>query len=960
MKEYVAKSFRQFLALLLCAAMLLPMLPVSAFAEETEGQDIVVNGTEPETEAVATAETSEDPLAVIFAASDFQAENSDKTKDSVETGKENMNAIIAKMKAAGYSNVTGALFCGDYTANFNTWGSSSGAGNKTNSLAASNAGANAVEAVLNTAWGLTDAEVVYVQGNHDYAGFENMDAGGANDTEYYGVYVIHEDDFQWKQGDTQANSGNTNPQGAAQNTAAALKAYLKAKVDEKYDQPIFVASHVPLHYGYRSTSAKGYDNIYAKYIFDVLNEYGEDLDIIFLFGHNHSSYYDDYIGGGAVYLPVGDKIHIPNVGKDGGSAEYTLNFTYMNAGYVGYYGGKCEIGLSSTIFEIYEDKVVIARYTADGLADLKIKADMTNWDGLSANNDVYPSTQSVDPMKEFYVDLDYGTLASSKLMVGNSGTLTIKGLYNTAYDVVWSTSDASVISVEPSDDGMKATLTANAVGTAKITAVATETGKTKAIGNQTTLEYTVQVVDTNAGAAVVLLDAGTHTYFKKVDSVEIGKIYAFIDIENDGYLIGQQEALHFNNDIDSAKEGDTANAGYELNASGEDVFQLPVGDQLLTLANITNENCWWKTATNASGSTTIQTYADRANSYLYVPEGDGDFLTYDKDQDRIRTRTSDPGTFSWSYDAEHGLVTNHKTDGFQFALYYSQANTDFSAYRINHNGAHGDSKFNGDGYLANEQVTSRVYPFEQVTVTLSVPITAQLSDTTGYVNKDVGYTDDDGKRRGGAYTGDTIILDNGTMTVEIPVTIDMLSGTFDVTKPGTYSGLTVTYAGAEVAANYTLVVNDSATILKNDAAREYLDTIYTRVDTWYPGRQYLIVDTDEEGIGHAMGVTSGKVTAHNVQVQELPVDDKDVLYIDASRYSDKADTTAANLVGRDIKDQGNINEYLNETITKQNYYDSIALVWTLSQRFFPLDGSPEISDVRDKDYYFLAQRLSRL
>ena len=98
-------------------------------------------------------------------------------------------------------------------------------------------------------------------------------------------------------------------------------------------------------------------------IFDVLNEYGKQLNIIFLFGHNHSDSDDDYLGGGSVYLKEGDSILIANAGDYLSFAAYTLNFTYMNAGYLGYYDGNCAgSGLSSTVFAIYTDRVEVARY----------------------------------------------------------------------------------------------------------------------------------------------------------------------------------------------------------------------------------------------------------------------------------------------------------------------------------------------------------------------------------------------------------------------------------------------------------------------------------------------------------------------------------------------------------------------------------------------------------------------
>ena len=263
------KPVQRFLAVLLCLAMLLPMAMVPVHAEEsTESTVSTTPATEAATEASDASESAtllstdeeETPLAVVYAASDFQLKNSEvssnssDTGDAVDTAKENMKAIIDQMQAAGYS-VDSALFCGDYSAYYNTWGT-----NKVN-VTANNTGLATVAELLESEWKLTSYlnserasnggdDVVYVQGNHDPAETVGLDVSGKNDSTYYGVFVIHEDDFQWKQGATSGTGNSNNPEtaaAAAQTTAANLEAYLKEKLDQKYDQPIFVVSHVPLH-----------------------------------------------------------------------------------------------------------------------------------------------------------------------------------------------------------------------------------------------------------------------------------------------------------------------------------------------------------------------------------------------------------------------------------------------------------------------------------------------------------------------------------------------------------------------------------------------------------------------------------------------------------------------------------------------------------------------------------------
>ncbi len=294
------------------------------------------------------------PLTTVFAASDFQPYKG--SKDDPEQGQLYMQTIIHQMKKDGY-NIESALLCGDYSKVGNTWA------NVNPDL--NNSGVAAITEVLESELGLNHENTVFVQGNHDPANTEGLDPFGANDTDHYGIFVIHEDNYQWKQGSGN-KTGNENTDAAefAAATAKELETYLRTKTDEKYEKPIFICSHIPLHYSYRTFISASLDNIHAKLIFDVLNKYGKELNIIFLFGHNHSDTHDDYLGGGSVYLPAGDTILIDDGGDSRSFSEHTLNFTYLNAGYLGYYDGNCAgSGISSTVFAIYPDRVEVARYS---------------------------------------------------------------------------------------------------------------------------------------------------------------------------------------------------------------------------------------------------------------------------------------------------------------------------------------------------------------------------------------------------------------------------------------------------------------------------------------------------------------------------------------------------------------------------------------------------------------------
>ena len=159
-------------------------------------------------------------------------------------------------------------------------------------------------------------------------------------------------------------------------------------------RPVIIAGHVPLHFTARTSSRHNTgDNMYASYIFDVVNEAGNSLDIVYLFGHNHSKGWDCYLGGSSVFMEPGEEILIPDSGNNTSSTDdFTarkLNFTYMNAGYTGYYMncGPEEIDngtfenydaadetLTATTCEVFPEELIITRFSTEGLHPLC-------WDG---------------------------------------------------------------------------------------------------------------------------------------------------------------------------------------------------------------------------------------------------------------------------------------------------------------------------------------------------------------------------------------------------------------------------------------------------------------------------------------------------------------------------------------------------------------------------------------------------
>ncbi len=396
------KQVKKWISMLLVLTMIVGLLPASALAAE-----------------LAELATDEKPT-IVFAASDFQHKND--TGVNRENASATLNGIIDAMQAAGggkYDTIDGVLFAGDYSVD--TMADLKSQKPKTQ------AGIDAIKSVLqNQGWG--SAQQVFVQGNHDVS-YDNTDESkrvddlaqlGNNDPSNgkYGVWVIHEDNFRGSVESVNAVDPSQ-MKTDTQNVANNLKKYLQEKLDNNFKAPIFVVSHVPLHYSMRQM--RDGDGRYAKLIFDVLNDYGaKGLNIIFLYGHNHSNGWDYYMGSAAQYLPKGDKIRIADIIDAGimeSSQEYTLNFTYMNAGFTGYvaaYNGQTadtvDLTLTSTIFEIYGDHVVVKRFSKDGEHNLK-SAGVTqsghtddngrpgNYqdekNGISANKTTYKSGQII-------------------------------------------------------------------------------------------------------------------------------------------------------------------------------------------------------------------------------------------------------------------------------------------------------------------------------------------------------------------------------------------------------------------------------------------------------------------------------------------------------------------------------------------------------------------------------------
>lgn len=338
--------------------------------------------------AAATVIEATDEDTILIAFSDFQ------DKGGVSAGKQTLQKMANLLESVGLKKADGLFVAGDYNASGSYTSESTISTNK-----------QSMQAIRDVFSPYVGDNILFAQGNHDLAATPGLAPNGNNDPASgdYGVYLIPEDQYgEW------GNTPNETKQAAAE-----LKAYLDAKIAANWKKPIFVINHIPLHWGNRTlkdgSGTQGYQ------LFNVLNEAGgKGLNIIYLFGHNHSSGYDDFLGSSAIYLKKGDTMEVAQGSKYDYKTE-TLKFTYMNAGYVGYNSSNnpaADTALTLSVFLIRNNEVIITRYDVSGVHNLKSAGtwhDSFKEAGYHAtpNPTVYESSRKVSATDDVEVDPPY-------------------------------------------------------------------------------------------------------------------------------------------------------------------------------------------------------------------------------------------------------------------------------------------------------------------------------------------------------------------------------------------------------------------------------------------------------------------------------------------------------------------------------------------------------------------------
>lgn len=676
-----------------------------------------------------TTFAAEDQPTIVIAASDFQA-SGDHSNSAA-----NVTAILKQIKA-DYPSADGFMFAGDHdreTIN-----------NETETK-------NGIAALLAAMQGqysnINHDNAVIVQGNHDYP-VDGLDPTGANDQPGYGVFVVREDDY--------TNGGAVSP-----NLFSDLKKYLDEKVASKYTKPIFVVSHVPLQYSSR-TALQG-DALHAKNFVELLNDAAYNgLTITFLYGHDHSHGYDSYLGGAAVYLTKGDTLWVADgVNKNNPPQPYTINFTYMNAGFTGYFIGahpSVDDALTMTVFEIYDDHMITKRYDANGIHNLKSAGEWcAEYDESTYGYKPYRTTVA-SPQKtmlskaENIGDRIYMTAktdlttAFSGFKTGDSVNVMLKSDVEENVEYTWSTSDKNVVSVYGL--GTRAAVNAKGVGVATVTVDAVSTDGSVRPGS---FSFEVAVSSPNA----VTVPGEERTVWRLTDQVVTGETFLIVNDLDDGYIRAAVQN----------KSGSAAIIPFAVNVQMDDEGEfIETNDETLM---------WDCTIKHIKSDGTP--YADLKNKStgLYL-QRNGAALTTTSDAAADYTYWRIGGSYEGLY-----TIVNPTNYNSRYYARYSDSGADF-------------------------KIVTEANNFEELELwkqvkTTGPSVSVSIDETAGAVEKDSAAD---------AETGAILLVVNsdGSHSV-LPVTLEMLSGEgLDVTTVGTYSGLTVTYNGTVIAEDFELEV----------------------------------------------------------------------------------------------------------------------------------------------------------
>ncbi len=201
--------------------------------------------------------------------------------------------------------------------------------------------ASSVRSAVNSYFGNTGVFISYGTANHDsYDGLNNM-TGELCNTDSYILYAI---------------SGTVMQSSSISSTyASEFTSYVSNLSDSDRSKVLMIMTHVPLH-------SRRNDNKGADTWLQAINDAAEKMDIVVLWAHNHTG---ESSSDTANYL-VSRGGTITSFNGSQSTGPYTINFTYMNAGYISPTNTPARVGYMNVI-GINNSTINLQGFTAAGV-----------------------------------------------------------------------------------------------------------------------------------------------------------------------------------------------------------------------------------------------------------------------------------------------------------------------------------------------------------------------------------------------------------------------------------------------------------------------------------------------------------------------------------------------------------------------------------------------------------------
>lgn len=199
----------------------------------------------------------------------------------------------------------------------------------------------------------SDVDKIYTQGNNDHPdliGKGNfVKTGKVYEKDSYIIYPINEIDFPLKQ-HTFYNGTPAEKEATANETIENLKTFLEDQKDTGAGKVIFILSHVPLHQA-RNDNPYGY--AMALMLNNVIDN---DLDVVFLWGHNHTQ------DATQNYKNRNEQV---TFNDNGTGRTLNIKFIYAAAGYINGSSTNTSVIDSGTVATVTDTEIILTRYRRD-------------------------------------------------------------------------------------------------------------------------------------------------------------------------------------------------------------------------------------------------------------------------------------------------------------------------------------------------------------------------------------------------------------------------------------------------------------------------------------------------------------------------------------------------------------------------------------------------------------------